>query len=126
MATVTGTITGVTLIRSKESSGRKAYLLTANFGAYTGSSDTAQLSAVGATILAHTRNGKTVTLRGALPMASGYDTANQAVYFTGAAVQADTVSSDALTGNLSDITGTELTASTASAGVELCVIVDEA
>ena len=126
MAVASGTITGVTLLRSKLGSGRKAYLLTVDFGSYTGASDTASIASVGATILAHTRNGKTVTLRGALPVAPGYDTAVQAVYFTGTAVQAATVSSDSLTGQLSGADGTELTSATASKGVEICVIVDEA
>lgn len=125
MGTALGTINGITELRVKEGTGRKAYLLSANFPAYTGSTDTAQISAVGAAILAKTRNGKTVTLRGAVPAAAGYDTAAQAVYFTGAAVQALTVSGDNLTGNLSDSSGTELTSSTAATGVELVVIVDE-
>lgn len=126
MAVASGTITGVSLLRSKEGSGRKAYLLTVDFAAYTGASDTASISGVGAEILAHTRNGKTVTLRGALPIAAGKDTASQDVYFTGTAVEAATVSSDDLTGQLSAADGTELTSSTASKGVEICVIVDEA
>jgi hypothetical protein len=126
MATISGTITGVSGLRSKASTGRKAYLLTVDFGAYTGASDTAAISGVGAAILAHTRNGKTVTLRGAVPIAPGKDTAAQDVYFTGASVQAATVSTDDLTGNLSNAAGTELTSSTACKGVEICVIVDEA
>jgi hypothetical protein len=126
MAVVAGTITGVSELRAKEHPGRKAYLLTVDFAAYTGASDTASISGVGAAILAKTRNGKTMTLRGAVPIAPGYDTAAQAVYFTGTAVQAATVSSDALTGQLSGADGTELTSSTACKGVELCVIVDEA
>lgn len=126
MATIAGTITGVSLLRSKEGSGRKAYLLTCDFAAYTGASDDASLAGVGAAILAKTRNGKTVTLRGAVPIAPGKDTNAQDVYFTGATVQALTVSSDSLTGNLSAAAGTELTSATASKGVEICVIVDEA
>ena len=125
MATITGTIMGVTELRAKEPTGRKAYLVSANFGAYTGASDDAKLAGVGAAILAKTRNGKTYTLRGAVPAGAGYDTAVQAVYFTGASVQALTVSSDDLTGNLSNAAGTELTSATASVGVELVVIVDE-
>lgn len=125
MATISGTIKGVTLLRSQLNSGRKAYLLAVDFGAYTGASDDATIAGVGAEIAASTRSGKTVTLRGAVPVGPGYDTASQAVYFTGAAVQALTVSSDALTGNLSNAAGTELTSSTASKGVEICVIVDE-
>ncbi len=125
MATIAGTITGVSLLRSKEGSGRKAYLLTVDFAAYTGAADDASIANVGATILAHTRNGKSVTLRGALPVAPGLDTNKQEVYFTGASVQAATVSTDALTGNLSNAAGSELTSATASKGVEICVIVDE-
>lgn len=126
MAVINGTITGVSLLRSKEGSGRKAYLLTCDFAAYTGASDTATVTGAGAAILAKTRNGKTLTLRGAVPIAPGKDTAAQDVYFTGTAVQAGTVSSDDLTGQLSNAAGTELTSSTACKGVELCVIVDEA
>lgn len=126
MAVASGTITGVAALRSKAAGGRKAYLLTVDFPSYTGAADTASIAAVGATILAHTRNGKTVTLRGCLPIAPGSDTAAQDVYFTGTAVLAGTVSSDALTGQLSAADGTELTSSTPSKGVELCVIVDEA
>jgi hypothetical protein len=126
MGVIAGTITGVSGLRTKEAVGRKAYLLTVDFGTYTGASDTASISAVGAAILAHTRNGKTVTLRGCVPVAAGYDTNAQAVYFTGTAVQAGTVSSDDLTGQLSVAAGTEVTSATASKGVEICVIVDEA
>lgn len=126
MAVASGTITGVSELRVKSHPGRKAYLLTVDFGTYTGAADTASIANVGATILAHTRNGKSMTLRGAVPIAPGYDTNAQAVYFTGTAVQAATVSSDSLTGQLSGADGTELTSATASKGVELCVIVDEA
>ena len=125
MATINGTITGVSLLRSKAQLGRKAYLITCDFGAYTGASDTATVTGVGAAILAHTRNGETVTLQGAVPIGPGLDTNAQDVYFTGASVQAGTVSSDDLTGNLSNVDGTELTSSTACKGVELCVIVKE-
>ena len=130
MAVISGTITGVSHIRSKSdlpavSSARKAYLLTVDFGAYTGASDTASLANVGATIAARTRNGRTVTLRGAVPIAPGLDTNAQSAFFTGTAVQALTVSSDSLTGQLSASDGTELTTATASRGCEICVIVDE-
>jgi uncharacterized phage protein gp47/JayE len=126
MAVINGTITGVSELRAKSHPGRKAYLITAEFAAYTGAADTATVTGVGAAVLAHTRNGKTVTLRGSVPIAPGYDTNSQAVYFTGTSVQAGTVSSDDLTGQLSAADGTELTTSTAAKGVELCVIVDEA
>lgn len=123
MAVASGTIKGVSLI--KASGARKSYLLTVEFGAYTGAADTASISGVGAAILARVRNGKTMTLRGALPGGAGLDTAAQEVYFTGTAVQAATVSSDDLTGQLSNAAGTELTSATASKGVEVIVIVDE-
>lgn len=124
MAVGNGTITGATLLRANGA--LKTYLVTCNFGAYTGAADTATVTGLGAAILAKTRNGKTVTLRGALPIAPGLDTNAQAIYFTGTAVQAAAVSSDALTGQLSAADGTEATTATASKGVEICVIVDEA
>jgi hypothetical protein len=130
MAVIAGTITGVSHVRSKTESNasqpaRKAYLVTASFGAYNGAADTASITGVGAAILARTRNGKTVTLRGAMPAAAGKDTNNQDVYLTGTAVQALTVSTDDLTVQLSDRTGTELTSATAARGVDILVIVDE-
>lgn len=123
MATQTGTITGVSLLRA--SGARKTYVVTADFPAYTGASDDAKLAAVGAAIAAKTRNGKTNTLRGAICIAAGFDTAAQAVFFEGAAVAALTVSTDDLTGNLTTLADVELTSSTASVGVELAVVVDE-
>ena len=126
MSVINGTIRGVVNLKADLNTGRKAYLVTADFAAYTGASDTATVTGVGAAILSHTRNGKTVTLRGAVPAGAGYDTNSQAVYFTGTAVQAATVSSDDLTGQLSAADGTELTSSTACKGVGLIVIVDEA
>lgn len=127
MTTISGTITGASLVASNVNGlgARKAYMVTADFGAYTGASDTAALAGVGAAIASRTANGKTNTLRGAFTCQAGGDTANQAVYFSGAAVQALTVSSDDLTGNLANAAGTELTSSTASSGVGLIVIVDE-
>ncbi len=126
MATINGSIKGVTQLASMSNTGRKAYLVTADFAAYTGAADTATVTGVGAAILAHTRNGKTVTLRGSLPAIGGLDTNSQLVYFTGTSVQAGTVSSDDLTGQLSILDGTEITTSTACKGVGLVVIVDEA
>lgn len=119
MAVINGTITGVTLLRAKGD--RKAYLLTADFAAYTGASDTMALLAVGAAIATKTRNGKTNTLRSGACVGAGLDTNAQAV-FTGAL----TVSTDDLTGNLTNAAGTELTTSTAAKGVEVVVVVDEA
>lgn len=126
MAVINGTVRGVTQLSSMANSGRKAYLVTADFAAYTGAADTATITGVGAAIAARTRNGKTVTLRGAVPCIAGLDTNSQEIYFTGTAVQAATVSSDDLTGQLSTAALVEITSATASRGVGVVVIVDEA
>lgn len=119
MATITGTLTGMTLIHANGA--RKTYHVTADFAAYTGSSDDGTLTGVGAFIKGRNRNGKTHTLRGATCIGAGWDTANQAVY-TGTC----TVSTDALTFNLAVAAGTEITATTGlTRGVEFAVVVDE-
>ena len=123
MSAINGTITGVSLIRANGA--RKSYLITCDFAAYTGASDTATVTGIGAAIAAHTRNGKTNTLRAVAPLGAGYDTNAQAVYFTGASVQAATISSDDATGHLAVAAGTEVSSATASKGVEICAIVDE-
>lgn len=128
MSTINGTITGCNLIAGNITGfgARKAYQITATFPAYTGSSDTATITGVGAAISASTKNGKTITLRGGIPSGAGSDTAAQAVYFGGTAVQAATVSSDDLTGQLNNAAGTELTTTTGvSTGVQVIAIVDE-
>lgn len=123
MGTINGTITGVSLLKAKGA--LKTYEVTCNFGAYTGASDTASVTGLGAAILAKNHNGKTHTLKSVMCVGPGYDTAQQAVYFTGASVWAGTISSDDSTGNLSDSTGTELTSATAATGVVLAVTVLE-
>ena len=122
MAVIQGTITGVSLLESSVNGlgARKAYIVAVDFPAYTGASDTINIAAVGAGIAARTQNGKTNTLRGAVCIGPGIDTANQAVY-TGAL----TVSTDALTGELANAAATELTSSTACTGVRICAVVDE-
>lgn len=127
MATINGTIKGVSLVQGNVNGvgARKAYLLSCDFAAYTGSSDTCTITGVGAAIATATKNGKTNTLRGGICVGPGADTAAQAVYPTGSAAQALTVSSDDLTGNLSNAAGTELTSSTASTGCQVLVVVDE-
>lgn len=127
MTVQAGTINGITLVSASFEGveARKVYMLACTFPAYTGSSDTCQIAGVGAAIATATKNGKTNTLRWGAPGPAGQDTAAQAVYATGTAVQALTVSTDALTGQLSDKTGTELTSATASFGVCVFVGVDE-
>lgn len=128
MATVNGSIKGVSLLYPNVTGlgTRKHYLLSCEFGAYTGSGDTATITGVGAAIAAATKNGKTNTLRGGVCVGAGYDTVNQAVYCGGASVQALTVSTDDLTGNLTIAAGTEITATTGvTSGVQVAVTVDE-
>lgn len=131
MATINGTIRSVTEISANPmASGqtRKAYLITADFAAYTGSSDTATITGVGAAITTATRSGKTLTLRGGISAHAGLDTAAQSVHFTGTSVTAATLSTDDLTGQLSTnaTTATEVTTTTGvTTGVGMIVIVDE-
>lgn len=120
-----GTITGVSLIAGNVNGVglRRAYLLTVSFPAYTGSSDSATITGVGAAIAAKTRKAGTNTMRAdAAPtcVGAGVDTNGQAIY-----IGTCTVSSDALTFNLTDGNGNELTAATASQGVQLIVPVDQ-
>ncbi len=119
MTVQAGTITGINLLYSKGA--RKTYEVCVDFPAYTGSTDTFSIAAVGAGIRAKNRNGTTHTLLQAMCIGGGYDTAQQAI-FAGAC----TVSTDALTGNLTTSDGTtEITTSTASKGVRLAVTVTE-
>ncbi len=125
MAVQAATITGVQLISGNpEGAGaRKVYLLTLDFPAYTGASDTSIVNAVAATISAHVRNGKTnAMIAGVIPFCAfpGQDTAGQAVY-----LGTPTISSDTLPGNLVNAAQTELTATTAVTGVGILVAVTE-
>jgi hypothetical protein len=115
MAVIAGTIRGLTCV-SRVFTGfgsREGWLITADYAAYSGAADTASLVGIGAAIDATCRDGKVSTLRSGACAFPGADTAKQLVFFTGTAVQALTVSSDNLTGQLSDVTGSELAASTA-------------
>jgi hypothetical protein len=115
MAVIAGTIRGLTCV-SRVFTGfgsREGWLITADYAAYSGAADTASLVGIGAAIDATCRDGKVSTLRSGACAFPGADTAKQLVFLTGTAVQALTVSSDNLTGQLSDATGSELAASTA-------------
>ncbi len=127
MATINGTIKGVSLVQGNVNGvgNRKAYLLSCDFPAYTGSADTATITGVPAAIGTSVKNGKTLTLRSGVCVGPGADTAAQAVYATGTAAGAMTVSTNDLTGQLSGADGTELTTATASSGVQVLVVVDE-
>lgn len=126
MAVIAGTIRGLTCVsRSFTGFGsREAWLITVDFGAYTGAADTASLLGVGAAIDATARDGKASTLRSGVCVFPGADTNKQLAFFTGTAVQALTVSSDDLTGQLSNAAGSELATATAldcELGIVVCV-----
>lgn len=123
MSTINGTITGCTLVRAKGA--RKAYQLTVDFAAYTGSTDDAAINGIGVAIASRVRNGKTNTLRSVVCVGAGIDTNAQDIYVGGASVAALTVSGDNATGNLVNAANTEVTSSTACRGVEIVVVVDE-
>ena len=130
MAVINGTIRSVHILTdslaSTKAGARKCAVVVADFAAYTGAADTATITGVGAAILASIKNGKTITLRGGLCHAPGEDTAGQDVYFTGTAVQAATVSTDDLTGQLSVAAGTEVTTTTGTTtGVQVLALFDE-
>ncbi len=66
MATVSGSITSLTLVGGTISDGtRKALLLNCSFGQYT-AADTAVITGVTAAIAAILKNGKTIALKGGL------------------------------------------------------------
>lgn len=133
MATISGSITGARNVSTafagagtvSTRDAREVWLVTADFAAYTGASDTAQIQAVGAAITSRAGDGKTRTVRWACPAYGGADTENQAVFFTGTAVQAATVSTDDITGQLAVAAGTEVSATTGvTSGVGVLVGVD--
>lgn len=125
MATIHGAIRGITIVNSSAGLGlvgaEKTALLTVDFDAYTGASDSADIEDVGAKIAASMRNGKSVALRAAHCCAPGVDTNGQLIY-TGAI----TVSSDDLTFDLTAVDRTtEIITSTAATGVGVLVTFTE-
>lgn len=124
MGVINGSITGVSLIDA--SGAFKTYLVTAEFPAYTGASDTATVTGLGAAILAKVRNGKTTTLKAVQCIGAGKDTGNTDVFFTGTAAWAGTISSDDATGHLAVAAGTEISSTSGvTKGVKLAVTVLE-
>lgn len=126
MSVINGTITGVNLL--KADGALKTYEVTCNFAAYTGSSDTATVTALGAAVLAHVRNGKTTTLKAVQCIGAGKDANAQDVFFTGPSTWAAAISSDDASGSdqLSDSAGSELTSTSGTTeGVKLAVTVLE-
>lgn len=123
MAVINGSITGVTLLRANDDF--KTYLVTVDFGAYDTDQDTAAVPDIGAAILAKTRNGKTNTLKSVQCIGAGRTSDMTKVYFTGTSTWAATISSDAATGHLAVLAGTEAVDNSGCTGVELAVTVAE-
>lgn len=123
MATIYGTKLAPAVVKRPQSKhdARGVALVCANFAAYTGSSDDAAISGVGAAITASMRDGKTRTIRAAYCCGAGYD-GTQSVY-----AGACTVSTDDLTFNLTNAAAAELTSSAATTvPVQFHVVYDEA
>lgn len=102
MATIEGTIVGVADARRSftgiNNNACGVALVHVNFGAYVASADSYNIAAVGAAIAASRRTGKTITIRQACNASPGRNSAGTAVY-----AGAPTVSTDALTGNLTQV-----------------------
>lgn len=105
MGAQSGTIKGIMLLREPTdgASGRGVAEVFVSYPAYTASSDTTTVAAVGAAIAAIRRDGKTVTLKDVTEGQAGMDTAGLE-YFNDTLA----VSTDAITGELSDVDGTEI------------------
>lgn len=140
MGTINGTISGVTLLSGNPTGStstvssvvysRKAFMVMADFPAYTGSSDTATITGILTAISAAQRNGKSYTLRAVVPALAGLDANGQGVYMGGSSVQAATLSNTTTTGdaagNLIDAADTEVTSTSGTTvGVGVIAIVDE-
>ena len=125
MAVVTGTIKGIKLLNDgpalNGNSAEETWLVTADFGTYDASADTADLSAVGAAITSAARDGGTRTLRAAHGCGAGEaDTAQDAnndVYYG-----TMTVSTDDLTFSLAAVDRTTEALDFATADGVPCVV----
>ena len=130
MAVINGSVTGCSLIASNHGQGgelRKAFLCSAAFAAYTGSSDTYTVTGINTAVAAHERNGKTLTLMTVAPFSGGVDTAGQLVYIAAAPTLSNPTTTGDIAGNLTAADGsTELTASTACQGVQFIAVCKEA
>ena len=130
MATIEGTILGATCLHKESFGGngnRELWLMSVKVaGAYTASTDDMNLAGVGAAIDAVARDGKTSTLRGALPVTAANNGSGTGVYLSGASVQALAVSTDALTGELNNAALTETDSAANTSGIQIAVIVDRA
>lgn len=122
MATVAGTVTGVTLLSGPGTGAgnRKVYEVAASFTVYTASSDSAQITGIQDRIEEITKSGKTLTLISAGPGNPGVNTAGVAVY----AIMPVTNTSGTLAFELGSDATTEANTA-ACAGVKFICVVDE-
>lgn len=105
MAVVAGVIKGIVLECEPHSgTGRHVARVSVEFPAYVASADTVSTAAVGAAIAARRRDGKTVLLKDVTEAGAGKQGATEFYLDTLA------VSTDAITGELSNIDGTEIDA----------------
>lgn len=135
MATIHGTIRGCNLIhRAEKGAGTttrdqtEVWELSIDFAAYTGSTDDADVLLVATEINNRARDGKTRTLKAAMPIYAGADANNQAVDFCGTSIAALAISSETLAGELCSVNtvSTEVTATsgvTKGVGIAVCVAV---
>jgi hypothetical protein len=101
MATIAGTIVGVTELLRGYSGVNNAYnvaLVHVSFPAYVASTDDYSIAGVGAAIASSSKRGKTNTIKQAITASPGKNSAGTAVY-----AGALTVSTDALTGSLTSV-----------------------
>ena len=96
-------ITGLDTGNSSVATEIQSFLVAVDFPAYVASTDTFSVAGVGAAIASWTKDGKTYKLLNAQQAGFGKNSAGTAV-----TCNAITVSTDALTGNLTDIAGTEI------------------
>ncbi len=115
MATITGTIDGITLLSRSVRGDMKTFLVNCQFPTFTGSADTVTLSAVGAAIATHQKNGKTIVLDHAAAAGPGLSSASVDTYASAVTVSSDDVNFDLVTS-----TGADLNSDLTS-GVQLAV-----
>ncbi len=106
MSAIAGTIVGISILREPNSgcTGRGVAEVFVTYPAYAASSDTTTVAGVGAAISAARRNNKTATLKTVTEGQSGLEGSTEFFNDTLA------VSTDAITGELSSTSGTELDA----------------
>lgn len=118
MATKTGTVKGIMLLKEDPSQDDiKLALVTFTMPAYTAAADNGQLTAIAGAIATQRRDGKTVTLLGAAPAGRGLQGSTS--YQTGTWA----VSTNDLTFNLNDTSNAEVDAASGVSDRPLAVVI---